>query len=134
MSRSRRGPLRRLHCQISQPQGKPVWVVHGEVFDAAVVLRRLSPSFDQWLGSTLPGEKLHQLWFPPSFANDFLVLCKIAEFLYKRTDYYAPEHVRSVRWDDSAIDIDWPLLSSVPPVLSDKDTDAPFLERTETCA
>ena len=97
---SQRGVLRGLHYQVRQAQGKLVRVTAGEVFDMVVDLRRGSPSFGQWLGVHLSAENKRQLWVPEGFAHGFLVLSEVAEFLYKTTDYYAPEHERCIRWDD----------------------------------
>lgn len=118
-SRSTRGVLRGLHYQIRQPQGKLVRVVAGEVFDVAVDLRRGSPTFGRWAGTRLSAENRRQLWIPEGFAHGFLVLSEYAEFLYKTTDYYAPEHERCLLWNDPALGIDWPL--DAAPLLSDKD-------------
>jgi dTDP-4-dehydrorhamnose 3,5-epimerase len=118
-SRSVQGVLRGLHYQIRQAQGKLVRVVAGEVFDVAVDLRRGSSTFGRWVGATLSAENQQQLWIPPGFAHGFYVRSEYAEFLYKATDYYAPEHERCIRWDDPEIGIDWPLVGV--PALSAKD-------------
>jgi dTDP-4-dehydrorhamnose 3,5-epimerase len=118
-SKSAINVLRGLHYQIQQPQGKLVRVAVGEVFDVAVDLRRQSSKFGQWVGVLLSAENKRQLWVPPGFGHGFLVLKEGTEFLYKTTDYYAPQHERCVRWDDSAIGIEWPIIGS--PVLSAKD-------------
>jgi dTDP-4-dehydrorhamnose 3,5-epimerase len=118
-SRSRRGVLRGLHYQIMQPQGKLVRVATGRVFDAAVDLRKSSPTFGRWAGAELSGDNHRQLWIPAGFAHGFLVLSDSADFLYKTTDYYAPQHERSVLWNDPAIGIDWP--TDGEPTLSAKD-------------
>lgn len=118
-SRSVKNVLRGLHYQIQQPQGKLVRVVQGEVFDVAVDLRRSSATFGQWVGTHLSAENKHQLWVPEGFAHGFVVLSETAEFLYKTTDYYAPEHERCIRWDDAMLKIDWP--SGIEPTLSSKD-------------
>ena len=109
-SRSRQGVLRGLHYQVRQTQGKLVRVVQGEVYDVAVDLRRGSPTLGQWVGVTLSAENKRQLWVPPGFAHGFYVTSEDAEFVYKCTDFYAPEHERSLRWDDPALAIDWPLV------------------------
>jgi dTDP-4-dehydrorhamnose 3,5-epimerase len=118
-SRSVKNVLRGLHYQIQQPQGKFVRVVQGEVFDVAVDLRKSSPTFGQWVGEMLSAENKRQLWVPEGFAHGFVVLTETAEFLYKTTDYYAPEHERSIAWNDPAIAIQWP--TDGEPVLSAKD-------------
>ncbi len=118
-SRSRRGVLRGLHYQIRQPQGKLVRVVTGRVFDVAVDMRRSSPTFGSWVGIELSADNHRMLWVPPGFAHGFLVLSDSADFLYKTTDYYAPEHERTVAWNDPKIGIEWPLERE--PVLSAKD-------------
>lgn len=122
-SRSRKGVLRGLHYQVQQPQGKLVRVVRGAVFDVAVDLRRSSPTFGQWAGVELTEDNHRQFWVPAGFAHGFVVLSDSADFLYKTTDYYAPEHERSIAWDDPAIGIDWPLAAHgiAAPQLSDKD-------------
>ena len=118
-SRSAKGVLRGLHYQVQQAQGKLVRVTAGEVFDVAVDLRRSSPTFGQWVGVHLSAENNRQLWVPEGFAHGFVVLSEFAEFLYKTTDYYAPEHERSIRWDDPTLAIDWQLTEA--PQLSAKD-------------
>lgn len=120
-SRSSAGTLRGLHYQIRQPQGKLVRVATGTVFDVAVDLRRSSDSFGQWVGVTLSDRNHEMLWIPGGFAHAFLVLSESADFVYKCTDYYAPEHERTIRWDDPDIAIDWPLPGSQRPILSSKD-------------
>ena len=120
-SRSVRGTLRGLHYQIEQPQGKLVRVTQGAVFDVAVDIRRSSPTFGQWVGVELSAENKRQLWVPPRFAHGFYVTSEVAEFQYKCTDFYAPEHERSIRWDDPELGIEWPLVEGGEPLLSDKD-------------
>lgn len=115
------GGLRGLHYQVIKPQGKLVRIVQGEVFDVAVDLRRSSPTFGHWVGDVLSAENRKSMWIPPGFAHGFLVLSKFAEFTYRCTDYYAPEHERTLRWDDPDIAIDWPLREEQEPLLSDKD-------------
>jgi dTDP-4-dehydrorhamnose 3,5-epimerase len=132
VSQSSKGTLRGLHYQINQPQGKLVRVVSGEVFDVAVDLRKSSPQYGQWVGVVVSSENKHQLWVPPGFGHGFLVLSDTAEFVYKCTDYYAPEFERTIRWDDPDIGIEWPLPAGEQPVLSAKDAAAPFLKDAET--
>ncbi|MDR5732662.1 dTDP-4-dehydrorhamnose 3,5-epimerase [Caballeronia sp. LZ025] len=118
-SRSARGVLRGMHFQIKHPQGKLVRVVEGEVFDVAVDIRRSSPSFGKWTGVRLSAENHRQLWVPPGFAHGFVVLTEAAEFLYKTTDFWYPEHERCIRWDDPTIGIEWPI--DFEPMLAAKD-------------
>jgi dTDP-4-dehydrorhamnose 3,5-epimerase len=119
-SRSSRGTLRGLHYQIQHPQGKLVRVAEGEVFDVAVDLRRSSPTFGQWVSAILSGQNHHQLWIPPGFAHGFYVLSESADLLYKCTDLYAPQHDRSLKWDDPDVGVEWPLVGEAP-MLSAKD-------------
>lgn len=119
-SKSARGVLRGLHYQIQQAQGKLVRVVAGEVFDVAVDLRRNSPTFGRWVGEILSADNKRQLWIPPGMAHGFLVLSQTAEFLYKTTDYWAPEYERCIAWNDPTLGINWPPLDA-PPLLSGKD-------------
>lgn len=128
-SRSASNVLRGLHYQIRQPQGKLVRVTAGEVFDVAVDLRRSSATFGKWVGVHLSAENKRQMWVPPGFAHGFLVLSDFAEFLYKTTDFYAPEHERCLRWDDPDIGIDWPLTGA--PLLSGKDRQGLLLAMAE---
>lgn len=116
---STRHVLRGLHYQIERPQGKLLRVVVGEVFDVAVDLRRWSPTFGRWVGVRLSAANAHQLWIPPGFAHGFVVLSDVAEFLYKTTDYWFPEHERSLLWNDPDIGIDWGLDSQ--PLVAAKD-------------
>ncbi len=118
-SRSAKGVLRGLHYQVVQPQGKLVRVVNGEVFDVAVDIRKSSPTFGKYVGTHLSAENNRQMWIPPGFAHGFLVLSDFAEFLYKATDFYAPEHERCIVWNDPEIAVAWPLQSE--PMLSQKD-------------
>lgn len=131
-SRSVRGVLRGLHYQIQQPQGKLVRVVAGAVFDVAVDIRRSSPNFGRWAGVELTAENRRQVWIPPGFAHGFLVLSESAEFLYKTTDYWAPQHERSLLWNDPALAIAWPLDGA--PIVSAKDAQARLLADAETFA
>ena len=132
-SRSRKGVLRGLHYQIQQPQGKLVRVTSGAVSDVAVDIRRRSPTFGHWVGVELSADNQRQLWVPAGMAHGFVVLSDTADFLYKTTDYYAPEHERSIAWDDDAIGIDWPLAAHGidAPLLSDKDRAALPLSEAE---
>ncbi|SFA85362.1 dTDP-4-dehydrorhamnose 3,5-epimerase [Azotobacter beijerinckii] len=129
-SRSVKGVLRGLHYQIRQPQGKLVRVVSGEVWDVAVDLRRSSPTFGKWVGVTLSAENKRQLWIPEGFAHGFVVVSEAAEFLYKTTDYWAPEHERSILWNDPTLNLPWPLEGE--PSLSAKDRDGVLLAQAET--
>jgi dTDP-4-dehydrorhamnose 3,5-epimerase len=125
-SRSVRGVLRGLHYQTRQPQGKLVRCVMGEVFDVAVDLRQSSPTFGGWVGVQLSAENKRQLWVPEGFAHGFLVLSESAEFLYKTTDYYAPQFEQCIRWNDPDLAIAWPIAE---PLLSTKDlAGIPFQE------
>lgn len=126
-SRSLRGVVRGLHYQIEQAQGKLVRVVAGEIYDVALDLRRASPTFGRWTGVRLTAENHRQCWIPPGFAHAFMALSETADVLYKTTDYYAPEHERSILWDDQDLAIDWPETEAT--ALSDKDRGAvPFRE------
>lgn len=129
-SKSAHNVLRGLHYQLWQTQGKLVRVVAGSVFDVAVDLRRCSPTFGQWVGEILSAENKVQMWVPEGFAHGFLVLSETAEFVYKTTDYYAPEHERCLAWDDPFVGIEWPLRE--PPLVSAKDGCGLPLERAET--
>jgi len=131
-SKSSKNVLRGLHYQIQRPQGKLVRVVQGEVFDVAVDLRRSSPTFGRWVGVHLSAENKQQLWVPEGFAHGFVVLSETAEFLYKTTDYYAPEHERSLLWSDPSIGIVWPILEA--PKLAAKDASANVLSEAEVFA
>jgi len=130
-SHSRRGVLRGLHYQIEQSQGKLVRVVTGEVFDAVVDLRRGSPTFGRWAGFVLSAQNRKMLWVPPGFAHGYLALSESADFLYKTTDYYAPQHERCVIWNDAAIGVRWPLPEGAP-ILSAKDQLGLPLEQAPT--
>jgi len=131
-SRSSKNVLRGLHYQLRQPQGKLVRVTAGEIWDVAVDLRRGSPSFGRWAAATLSAESRRMLWVPAGFAHGFLVLSELAEVLYKTTDYYAPEHERSLLWNDPALAIAWPLAGE--PVMTDKDRRGTPLASAETYA
>jgi dTDP-4-dehydrorhamnose 3,5-epimerase len=129
-SKSAKGVLRGLHYQLPQAQGKLVRVTAGEVFDVAVDLRKSSPTFGKWVGERLSAENKLQMWVPEGFAHGFVVLSESAEFLYKTTDFYAPEHERCIAWNDPALGIQWPL--EQPPQLSAKDAAAPYLLDAKT--
>jgi dTDP-4-dehydrorhamnose 3,5-epimerase len=131
-SRSVKNVLRGLHYQIKQSQGKLVRVVMGEVFDVAVDLRKSSKTFGQWVGEILSAENKRQLWIPEGFAHGFVVLSNTAEFLYKTTDYYAPEHERCVLWNDTTLQIKWP--EAIQPVLSFKDEEGKAFTEAEVFA
>ena len=131
-SRSARGILRGLHYQMLRPQGKLVRVTQGEVFDVAVDMRQNSPQFGQWVGVHLSAENHRMLWVPPGFAHGFLVLSESADFLYKCTDFYLPEHERCIRWDDPDIGIHWPLAAGQTPLLSAKDAAGLAFKHAET--
>jgi dTDP-4-dehydrorhamnose 3,5-epimerase len=132
-SRSSKGVLRGLHYQIQQAQGKLVRATAGAVFDVAVDIRRSSPTFGQWYGVELSAENKRQMWIPAGFAHGFVVTSDSAEFLYKTTDYWAPEHERAILWNDPAIGIDWPDLAAAP-LLSAKDQAARLLAEAEVFA
>jgi dTDP-4-dehydrorhamnose 3,5-epimerase len=129
-SSSRRGVLRGLHYQIRQPQGKMVRVIAGEVFDVAVDMRRSSPTFGKFTAFNLDARSRRMAWIPPGFAHGFLVLSDAAEFLYKTTDYYAPQHERTLLWNDPQLGIRWPLQGE--PVLAEKDRHGTPLGAAET--
>jgi dTDP-4-dehydrorhamnose 3,5-epimerase len=131
-SKSVKGVLRGLHYQLQQTQGKLVRVVAGAVFDVAVDIRKSSPTFGQWVGVELSADNKRQLWVPPGFAHGFVTTSDSAEFLYKTTDYWAPEFERSIAWNDPAIGIDWPL--DGPPQLSGKDQSGKLLAEAEVFA
>ena len=128
-SKSTKGVLRGLHYQIKQPQGKLVRVVNGEVLDVAVDIRKSSATFGQWVGVKLSAENKRQLLIPEGFAHGFVVLSDAAEFLYKTTDYYAPEYERCIRWNDAALAIDWQYGDE--PLVSDKDAQGASFERAD---
>lgn len=131
-SLSSKGVLRGLHYQVEHAQGKLVRVIAGEVFDVAVDIRRASPNFGKWAGVRLSGENHRQLWVPPGFAHGFVVLSESAQFLYKTTDYWYPEHERSIVWNDPELGIEWPI--DFEPVLAAKDAAAPRLRDSECYA
>jgi len=118
-SRSQKGVLRGLHYQVRQPQAKLIRVIQGEIFDVAVDIRRSSPNFGKWGFARLSAQSRNMLWVPVGFAHGFFVLSDAAEVLYKSTDFYTPEHERTIAWDDPQIGIEWPL--SGAPLLSPKD-------------
>ena len=125
-SKSSKGVLRGMHYQLGKPQGKLVRVVEGSIFDVAVDIRTGSPNFGKWVGVELTAWNKKQLWVPPDFAHGFIVTSESAQVLYKATDFYSPEHERSIAWNDEAIGIEWPDLG-VSPTLSAKDADASTL-------
>jgi dTDP-4-dehydrorhamnose 3,5-epimerase len=120
-SKSSQGILRGMHYQLEQTQGKLVRVTAGEVYDVAIDMRKNSPSYGQWFGVLLSEKNKRQLWVPAGFAHGFYVTSESAEFVYKCTDYYAPQHEFSVKWDDPALAITWPILTNTKPSLSVKD-------------
>lgn len=133
-SKSSQRTLRGLHYQIKHPQGKLVRVISGSVFDVAVDLRQSSPTFGRWVGFELSADNKRMLWVPEGFAHGFYVISSTAEFTYKCTNYYSPEYERSLAWNDSFINIDWPIAANESPILSEKDnsgssfTDAEYFE------
>lgn len=129
-SRSMKNVLRGLHYQIAAPQAKLVRVVAGEVYDVAVDLRRSSPSFGKWVGVTLSAENRRMLWVPVGFAHGFMVTSESAEFLYKTTNYYAPEHERSLLWNDPKLAIPWPL-AGAEPLVKPRDAAGATLDRAD---
>ena len=132
-SMSSKGVLRGLHYQIQHAQGKLVRVTRGEVYDVAVDMRKNSAKFGQWTACVLSADNARQLWVPPGFAHGFLVLSESAEFLYKTTDYWYPEHERSLLWNDPGLGIEWPLPEGLQaPVLAAKDAAAKPLSQAET--
>lgn len=130
-SGSKRNVLRGLHYQVKQAQGKLVRVIAGEVWDAAVDLRRSSPTFGKWVGFVLSAESRRMAWIPPGFAHGFLVTSTYAELLYKTTEFYAPEQERVLLWSDPALGIRWPLQGE--PILAGKDAQGSPLASAETC-
>lgn len=131
-SRSDRNVLRGLHYQIEHAQGKLVRVIAGEVLDIVVDLRRSSPTFGRWVGDRLSEDNRRMLWVPPGFAHGFVVLSSVAEFVYKTTDYWYPQHERTLRWDDPALAIDWQLAGE--PMLAAKDREGVLLSQADTYA
>ena len=131
-SRSGQGILRGLHYQLNRPQGKLVRVTQGEVFDVAVDMRKSSPTFGQSVGVSLSSDNHRMLWVPPGFAHGFIVISESADFLYKCTDFYLPEHERCVLWNDTDLAIDWPLPQGFQPLLSSKDAAGQAFKDAET--
>ena len=131
-SRSAQGVLRGLHYQLQQAQGKLIRVVRGSVFDVAVDIRKSSPTFGQWVGYELSEDNHRQVWIPPGFAHGFVVLSSTADFLYKTTDYYAPQYERCIAWNDPQIGIEWP--ANISPLLSAKDAAGLSLAAAEVFA
>ncbi len=130
-SGSGRGILRGLHYQIQHAQGKLVRVVSGSVFDVAVDIRKSSPTYGKWVGTTLSAENKYMFWIPAGFAHGFYVTSDWADIIYKATAYYAPEWERSILWNDPDIGITWPLLNNTPPILSSKDVNALLFKDAE---
>lgn len=130
-SRSTRGSLRGLHYQMPAAQGKLVRVVTGRIFDVAVDLRASSPTLGRWVGRWLSDDNYRMLWIPPGFAHGFYVASEIADFVYKCTDFYAPEQEHTLRWDDPEVGIEWPHPEGHPPILSPKDASGAGLRETE---
>lgn len=130
-SKSSRGVLRGLHYQLGKPQGKLVRVIEGSIFDVAVDIRKGSPNFGKWVGVELSAANKKQLWVPPNFAHGFVVTSDSAQVLYKATDFYSPQHERSIIWSDDTIGIRWPDIG-MPPTLSAKDAGALSLRQAET--
>lgn len=131
-TRSVKGVLRGLHYQITRPQAKLIRVLQGEIFDVAVDLRRLSPTFGKWVGFVLSADTKQQVWIPEGFAHGYLVLSESAELLYKVSDFYAPDDERTLMWNDPTVGIAWPLEQE--PILSDKDRRGLPLDRVEVFA
>lgn len=131
LSRSSKYALRGLHYQIQQQQGKLVRVVSGSIFDVVVDLRKGSNTFGKWYGHHLNSEELNALWCPPGFAHGFLVTSDTADVYYKCTDFYAPEHERTLMWDDSIVGIEWPLEPDIEPIVSEKDRNGMSLQEAE---
>jgi dTDP-4-dehydrorhamnose 3,5-epimerase len=131
-SKSAQGILRGLHYQMQQTQGKLVRVVQGAVFDVAVDMRKDSATFGQWVGEVLSAENKKQLWVPEGFAHGFYVMTESAEFVYKCTDYYAPEFDRSLKWNDPEVGIEWPLVDGKQPLLSEKDENGKSFMEADT--
>jgi dTDP-4-dehydrorhamnose 3,5-epimerase len=123
---SHKNVVRGLHYQIKQPQGKLIRCLNGEIFDVAVDLRRHSPTFCKWVGEPLSASNRHMLWIPPGFAHGFMVLSEGADVLYKATDFYAPQHERTLVWNDPALQIEWPRHKAA--ILSQKDLAGQTLE------
>lgn len=132
-SKSGHGVLRGLHYQHKQPQGKLVRVVQGAVFDVAVDIRPESPTFGQWVGEILSADNKRQLWVPPGLAHGFVVISETAEFLYKTTDYYAPEHERCIAWNDPTLAIQWPALTLAPKLSAKDSVGTSFVEAQLHC-
>ncbi len=129
-SKSSQGVLRGLHYQVQQPQGKLVRVTQGMVLDVAVDIRKGSPTFGQWVGEILSAENKRQLWIPAGLAHGFVVLSETAEFLYKTTEYYAPEHERCIAWNDATLAIDWQLNGLIPRLSAKDQAGAAFASLT----
>lgn len=133
-SHSSRWVLRGLHYQVERPQGKLVRVLTGEIFDVAVDLRRASPTFGRWLGERLSAENRRMLWIPSGFAHGFVTLSDECDVAYKCTEFYSPQHERTLAWNDAELAIDWPLPAGVQPIISSRDAAGLPLHRAETYA
>ena len=133
-SRSRQGILRGLHYQLQNPQGKLVRVTQGRVYDVAVDIRKSSSTFGQWVGVELSADNHRMFWVPAGFAHGFYVMSESADFQYKCTHFYAPEHERCIRWNDPTLAIDWPLVNGEAPQLSAKDAVGSLLDNAEVFA
>jgi dTDP-4-dehydrorhamnose 3,5-epimerase len=133
-SRSARGTVRGLHYQIEQSQGKLIRVIRGEAFDVAVDIRRSSPTFGQWIGVYLSENNRKLIWVPAGFAHGFMITSDSADFEYRMTDYHAPQHGRTIRWDDPEIGIDWPAQEGVEPLMSSADQGGVLLKDAEVYA
>jgi dTDP-4-dehydrorhamnose 3,5-epimerase len=131
LSHSCRRTLRGLHYQINQPQGKLIRTIRGEIFDVAVDIRQHSPTFGKWIGYILSDENKQALWVPPGFAHGFFVLSEVADVIYSCTDFYAPEHERTIIWNDPELDIKWPRKDNEQPLISPKDAQGSLFKEAE---
>jgi len=133
-SRSAYGTVRGLHYQIEHPQGKLIRVIRGAAFDVAVDVRKSSPTFGEWVGVMLSEDNRRLVWVPPGFAHGFMTISEFADFEYRMTDYHAPEHARTIRWDDPEIAIEWPSNLDVSPIMSAADDSGSSLKDAEVYA